>query len=181
MRIKEEFTKVQIEQLASEMLASKTVLNQAMQSARAKTIRWIQTAVMRALRIESKLPSAVLKRRIVISRKGKKGTVFIGLKPIPVARLSPKQTSKGVKAKGGVDLPGAFVIEGLEHVAVFQRVKQTAYPIEYLRVFIDEDAERIIQGDVMPLVPDKFYQYLEAELKWRTVYKRGLAERRKSR
>lgn len=155
--------------LVDELLAPKKVVQKSIISARRKAAKWVRTQLVRALSKETGIPAGVLRRRVLISRIAIDGTVFVGLRPIAVSNLQPKQTKKGVKAKG-VQIDGAFVVDSMESNPVFKRVTDRAYPVVFQRLDIAKDADRIIEGDILPKLSDKLYELVEHELKWRMLY-----------
>ncbi len=157
-------------ELVEDLLASPKVVQKSIISARRKAAKWVRTQVVRALSKETQIPASVLRNRVVLSRISIKGEMFIGLNPVSVSRLQPKQTKAGVKAKGGLNVKGAFVVDALEYKPVFKRVTDRAYPIEYQRRDIEKEGQRIIEGDILPRLSDKLYELLEHELKWRILY-----------
>lgn len=158
-------------ELVVDLIASPKVVQKSIISARRKAAKWLRTQVVRALSKETQIPASVLRNRVVLSRISIKGEVFIGLNPVSVSRLQPRQTKSGVKAKGGLHVQGAFVVDSMESNPVFKRVADRAYPIEYQRRDIEKEAQRIIEGDILPKLSDKLYDLLEHELKWRILYK----------
>lgn len=156
--------------LIEDLLPSQKVMQKSIISARRKAAKWVRTQLVRALSKETQIPASVLRNRVVLSRISIKGEVFIGLNPVSVSRLQPKQTKAGVKAKGGLHVQGAFVVDALEYKPVFKRVSDRAYPIEYQRRDIAKEGQRIIEGDILPKLSDKLYELLEHELKWRILY-----------
>lgn len=158
-------------ELVEDLLAPPHVVQKSIVSARRKAAKWVRTQLVRALSKETQIPASVLRNRVVLSRISIKGEVFIGLNPVSVSRLQPRQTKAGVKAKGGLHVKGAFVVQSMESKPVFKRVSDRAYPLEYQRMEIEKEAQRIIEGVILPKLSDKLYDFLEHELKWRILYK----------
>lgn len=161
----------EVGQLIEELLASEKVVQKSIISARRKAAKWVRTQLVRALSKATGAPSSILRRRVLISRIAIDGTVFVGVRPVAVSSLAPKQTKTGVKAKGGVQIKGAFISLEREGTPVFKRVTDKAYPLAFMRVDIAKAADRIIEGEILPLLSDKLYDFLEHELKWRILYK----------
>lgn len=158
--------------LVEDLIAPKKVVQKSIIAARRKAAKWVRTQLVRALSKETGIPVGVLRRRVLISRIAIDGTVFVGLRPVAVSNLTPKQTKKGVKAKGGVQIDGAFVVNSMEATPVFKRVTDKAYPLVFQRVDIAKDADLIIEGDILPRLSDKLYELVEHELKWRMLYQK---------
>ncbi|WP_430735384.1 hypothetical protein [Halodesulfovibrio aestuarii] len=157
--------------LVGDLLASPKEVQKSIISARRKAAKWVRTQIVRSLSKETQIPPSLLRNRVVLSRISIKGEMFIGLNPVSVSRLQPKQTKAGVKAKGGLTVKGAFIVDALDYKPVFKRVSDRAYPVEYQRRDIEKEGQRIIEGEILPKLSDKLYDLLEHELKWRILYK----------
>ncbi|WP_291329062.1 hypothetical protein [Desulfovibrio sp. UCD-KL4C] len=155
-----------IDNLRDELFPSSEHFHKAMFIAIKKTARWAQTVAAKNIKADTGLPSKKIKERMRMFRRGNTMRLYFGLNPIPVSSLNPKQTKKGVSAKGGVNIPGAFIVDNGDGVAVFKRRGSEAYSIEFQRVYFDVEAMRVIQADIEPHLQDKFYEILEHELKW---------------
>lgn len=167
-----------IQAIADEWLPDKATMQKAMGAARKKTIRWAVAVAVREIRMQKPIPAAVLRARI--TGYFAEGRIFFGLRPIPLFLLDPKQTRRGVKAKGGVDIPGAFIVDSLEwENTVFRRngrfkevqgktKKLWREMLDYERLHFEDEAHRVIKADIMPYIAAKYYKFLEHELSWRT-------------
>jgi len=158
----------EVERIAKAFLPSEKLMRNATNAAIKKTLRWAMTLAVREIRYVTGLPAGVLRQRIQTFWRRGSGRLFLGLRPVPLWQLDPRQTNAGVTAKGGVKISGAFIADMLDHPAVFKRVGKANYPIEYQRVFFDDVARNVIEGDILPKIEGKFYNLLEHELKWRT-------------
>lgn len=137
-----------------------------MRDAAEKTTRDVNTIALRwlaqSLGISKKLMQQRIKSgfRFVHSRDnegaGAKGIVFIGLNPLTLKRLNPKQNKRGVKA-GPVTRPGAFIQTTKLGGHVFKRRGKNRLPLDKQSYKIDEAAKVQLETAVYPKV-DMLYQ-----------------------
>lgn len=156
-----------IGKVAENWLPDSRQLEAAINNAVNKTARWAKTLAAREIRAVTGLPAGKLKDRLKMFKLGFVRRIYFGLNPIPVSSLSPKRTKTGVKAKGGINIPGAFIVDnGSGQSGVYKRRGKDAYSIDFLRVHFDEEALRIIRADIEPDLEKVFLKNLEHELKW---------------
>lgn len=104
-------------------------LERAMKRAARKAARWVSTRTIRAVSKETRIQQKVIRNRRKNARGGKTG-VWLGLNPVGVGRLNPKQTKTGVRAARQT-YTGAFI---LPSGAVAVREGRARLPIATLRI-----------------------------------------------
>lgn len=155
-----------IEKLRDELLPDDEHWHKAIHIATKKTSRWAQARAAKHIKADTGLPSRKVKQRLKMYRRGKTYRLYFGLWPISVFSLNPRQTKKGVTAKGGISIPGAFIVDNGEMRGVFTRKGKDRTPLKSEKIHYDAEALRVIQVDIEPYIQDKFFKILEHELKW---------------
>lgn len=155
-----------IDKLVEDWLPTNQQLQTAINISVTKTAKWARTLAAKNIKADTGLPAVAVKRRVLLFRLGHTQRIYFGLNPIPVASLGAKQNKKGVRAKGGVDIPSAFIVDMVDYDAVFKRKSGTRYPLEFQRVYFEDEARRVIQADIEPYIQGRFFKILEHELKW---------------
>lgn len=153
----------EIENAAKDLEASDSQVKKALRRAFIFTGRRARKDVAKRVREATRVKSSVLKNRIIIdlSKKGDPyGRIWIGLNPIPLKWMNPRQTRRGVSA-GPARAPGAFVTRW----GVFRRQGESAYPLDFLIYDIEPDARQAVES-TFPEIADYFHKTFMQELNW---------------
>lgn len=163
--------------LADSFGATPAQVEAAMRSTYGRMGRWLRTRAVRGLSSKLRIQQKILRSRVRafrlqggVSAGGAGAKVWFGLRSIPLSRLNPKPTPKGVRAAGGRFVEGAFIARyrGREHV--LKRTGPGRYPIEIQTADIDDASITYIEDVLIGSAEfdEHFFRYLEHELKWRT-------------
>lgn len=158
-----------LDDIARNFAADEKQVTAAMRRAVSRTTRWAGTQVARKVASSTKVRAGILKGRMVvdfIGRDGSLGRVWVGLRPIDLKRLKPRETKSGVTA-GPAKRPGAFISSKLGG-HVFERVGKARLPIKK-----SEGVEILPQGleaveQIAGHVGERLLREFEHELSWRT-------------
>jgi hypothetical protein len=127
-----EFLEVRADDLEKVALVAGRVLDEstrhAMKIAIARVSRWAGNEVRRKVASAVKVKGGIIKGRMFVGISDQKGRVWLGLSPIKLNRLNPRQTASGVTA-GPAKRPGAFIVEKFGG-NVFERKGKARLPIE---------------------------------------------------
>lgn len=157
--------------------ATESQMQAAMRSTYAKMARWLRTQSVRGLSEQLKIQQKVLRSRIRTYRMQHgvgggdvQAKVWYGINDIPFARLSPKESGKGVKAAGGRFEEGAFIAKLYGRKQVLKRIGQKRVPLRIVYAEIANEATTYIEDVLVgtAMFDAQFYRFLEHELKWRT-------------
>jgi hypothetical protein len=101
---------------------------------------------------------------------GGEAKVWYGLRDIPLSRLHPRQTAKGVRADGGRYVEGAFMAKLFGRMQVLKRVSKARVPLAIQYAEIYDEAVVYIEDELVgsAMFDAQFFKFLEHELKWRT-------------
>jgi hypothetical protein len=142
----------------------------ALRAALAKTMRWANTRVRRAVSAGVKVPQKALKTRLVLrlpKRTDLSGAIWIGLNPIGAIHLNPRRTAAGVRG-GAHDFEGAFIAKGRGGARqVFKRAGSSRLPIERVHLSIADAGRAAIRGPLFAGIERFFLRTFEHELGWR--------------
>ena len=158
-----------LDDIARNFAADEKQITSAMRRAVSRTTRWAGTQVARKVSSSTKIRAGILKGRMVVDfmgRDGSLGRVWVGLRPIELKQLKPRQTKSGVTA-GPAKRPGAFISSKL-YGHVFERVGKARLPIKK-----SEGVEILPQGldavkEIANQVGERLVREFEHELSWRT-------------
>lgn len=162
-----------IDDVAKLFAADLKQTQRAAERALRKAIKWAKSRILRELPKTTNIPRKIIEGRIRIFATGKLSVrLFVGGKPVAASRLSPKQTKRGVTAKGGRTFPGAFIAEHMTGKPVFKRMGRDRYPLEFQEVEVADEVESVVWADVIPHFKDRFFTIFEQELRWETTRRR---------
>lgn len=153
-----------IEEFAYELGADISRAEPAMRTAVIKTTRWAGNEARRKVAKVTKVSGRVLKGRMVVDASGDFGRVWVGLKPINLKRLNPRQTGSGVTA-GPAKRPGAFISSAIGG-HVFERVGASRLPIRKSAPHDIEDAGSAAVVEVSRLIEDRLMKEFERAWNW---------------
>lgn len=156
--------------------------NKELNAASNRTIKyvvntWIVKEVVQDVSKQSGVQQKILRSRVRTSVNAglKEGKFWFGTWRVSLARLTPKQTKKGVKAgtRGSIFREGAFLMKiskrNGESAAVpyqvMKRVGNKRLPIEK-QLFKYENSTGRIEKNILPQVPDKVTEKMRQELNW---------------
>ncbi|ODN41559.1 hypothetical protein [Piscirickettsia litoralis] len=118
-----------------------TDINKTGKQALNATTRILKAELKRGLAGELNMPMAVIRRRVPLKNRGSatEKKIWLGLNPVAVSRLNPKQHRKGVKARRYV-FEGAFIAPTKGGLQVFRRVGRKRLPILKQFVAIEDQS-----------------------------------------
>jgi len=166
----------ELQAIAIEFGASEKQIQAALRSTFGKMAKWLLTLSVRGLSGHLKIQQKILRTRLRTYRMqgglsgGGEAKVWYGLKDVPLSRLSPRETSKGVRAAGGRFVEGAFIAKLFGRLQVLKRAGKTRLPlvVQYAKIY-DASVTYIEDELLGSLAFDaQFFKILEHELKWRT-------------
>jgi hypothetical protein len=163
-----EIKQSQIDAIAKNFAAQEKHINLALQRTIRKLSRWAITHLAREISKETKLPNAVIKKRIksFFSPDRKSSKIWLGLEPVSAMHLAPKQVPTGVSAKGNI-FKGAFIAKGVHGRAqVFKRLGKDRLPLQKQTISIEKDADMTIELVVLPQIQNRFNKLFTEELRW---------------
>lgn len=156
--------------IAREFGATEKEIQAALKRAVSRTTRWASKEAPRRVAKVVKVTAKIIKGRtrfsILMDRDGY-GRVWVGLKPIKLGKLNPRQTRSGVTA-GPAKIPGAFIATMKNgHVGVFRRRGKTRLKIDEQDYPIDEEGRDAVEslGDELGA---RTLKEFERELRWQT-------------
>lgn len=112
---------------AAQLGATGELAKKSMRTAVQRVSRWASNEAKRRIGKAANVTGKVIKGRMAVFLDDSGGRVWVGLKPVPLNRLKPRQTGSGVIA-GPAKRPGAFII-GKFGGHVFQREGRSRFPI----------------------------------------------------
>ncbi|HKY46144.1 MAG TPA: hypothetical protein VJM50_23840 [Pyrinomonadaceae bacterium] len=157
--------------------ATEKQLQAAMRSTYAKMGRWLRTQSVRGLTKKLRIQQKILRSRVRSYRMqngvggdGAGAKVWYGLRGIPLSRLKPRETAKGVKTAGGRFVEGAFIARVHGSLQVLKREGKSRLPIRIQYAEIADESITYIEDHLVgtALFDAQFYKFLEHELRWRT-------------
>jgi hypothetical protein len=161
--------------LANAFGATELQVEAALRSTYGKLAKWLRTQSVRGLSAKLKVPPAILRSRLKTYRLqggigGGEAKVWYGLRDIPLIRLKPRETSKGVACAGGREVEGAFIAKLFGRLQVLKRVGKGRVPLKVQYAAIYDDAVVYIEDELIGTAAfdAQFFKFLEHELKWRT-------------
>lgn len=160
--------------VAAEFGASEAQLRAALKRAENRTAQRLRTMARKALREGLALRSAaVLKARLRLRRSRVGASLWVGLNNLPASAFKgrPRASGGGVSA-GGRQFSGAFIGRGQDSgsAQAFRRTGASRLPIEVVTVPIKDEADSILEAQVMREAADSFMQAFVAEVRARTIY-----------
>lgn len=166
-----------IQALVDAFGATEKQVQAAMRSTYGKVAKWLRTQSVRGLSKELNIQQSILRSRLRtyrmahgIGNTGEGAKVWYGLRPIPFARLNPRETSTGVKTAGGRHEDGAFIATLHGRKQVLKRVGRARVPLRVVYAEIADDAVVYIEDELIgsAAFDAQFYKILEHEIRWRT-------------
>jgi len=156
-----------LDSIARSMAATEKDIHLALARALRKTTRWVMTHLARELAHDTGLPNAVIKRRLksYIDAKAHQSRIWLGLSPISAGYLKPKAMVGGVKA-GNTLFKSAFLVKSSAKPQVFKRVSKARLPIERQTVSIEQQADTVIEVNIMPTMNKRLQTLFTQELRW---------------
>jgi hypothetical protein len=163
--------------LADSFEASEEQFQAALRSTYGKMGRWLRAKSIKGLSSELKIQQKILRARVKafrlhggISSASEGAKVWYGLKSIPLARLNPVETPRGVRASGGRFVEGAFIANYGGQRQVLKRRGKGRLPLEIQVADIAEPSTVYIEDQLIGTAEfdRRFFSFLEHELKWRT-------------
>lgn len=151
----------------------KKLLPTAHRRALQKTLTTLKGVTRQALQERYQLPAKVLTPRIktVLSEDKTTGILWIGLAPIPVAKLDkPQQTPQGV-AVAGQHYPSAFIATMKNgHRGVYQRKTKARLPVQTVTLAL-VNAESLLRSHVLQEAIPTYQHYLAQA--WQVLTQKG--------
>jgi len=156
-----------LDSIAKSMAATEKDIHLALTRALHKTTRWVMTHLARELARDTGLPNAVIKRRLQshIDAKAHQSRIWLGLSPVSAGYLKPKAAPGGVKA-GNKLFKNAFLVKNRAKPQVFKRVSKARLPIERQTVSIEQQADTVIEVNIMPTMNKRLQTLFSQELRW---------------
>lgn len=166
-----------IDRVTADLEATAREAELALRSTVNRSTRWLGTQIRRKLARDVGVPQRVLRRRLVQGRvRVRNGQlqveIWIGINPIDLVDLSPRQNSRGVRTRVGTQA-GAFIRSPRGREGVFKREGRARLPLDRLSHPIDDQAVASIQSAAAGA---DFQSYVlrtyERELLWRLSTRR---------
>jgi hypothetical protein len=151
--------------IAAEFQATERQIHAAIKRAVSRTTRWAAKEaprrVSKAVSVAAKIVKDRVYFRVLLDRDGY-GRVWVGLRPISLGALNPRQTKAGVSA-GPARVPGAFIAKE----QVFKRRGKERLPLDRQALEIEAEGRAIVDALGEELAP-KCLSEFERELRWQT-------------
>lgn len=156
------------------LAATEGQVQQALRRTLAKLGAWARSRATKSMAKELQIAQQNIRRRLRVTKVrgiggGSAVTVWFGLNPIGIIYMNARQTARGVRARGGRDLPHAFIAKmNSTKRAVFKRRGKARLPIDIQREAIDAPGERMMTDDLAksPEMEAQFIKIFERELRW---------------
>jgi hypothetical protein len=134
-----------------------------------RTIQHVQSQSVKAIANAIAAPQKVIRQRAKIFKANAwqlSAKLSMNLFPIPIIKLKPKQTKRGVTVARHA-YPSAFIAPMPSgHTGVFQRLGKKRLPIQEIKLTINPPADHLISQQFNQS-SGYFKKTLEADLKWR--------------
>jgi hypothetical protein len=157
--------------LAARLDADGRVMRNAARVAANRTVRWARVQVQRDLAARLRVPQGAIKRRLralTSTRSRPNAALWIALRPLNLARVTPRATRHGLAA-AGQDFHGGFVALGKYGGKVALRRKTRARtPLEAVSLDVAKAAGPLIEAEAWPRIQEQFLRFYRAELERRT-------------
>lgn len=162
--------------LANSFGATEAQVTASLKSTYTKMARWLRAASVKGLSKKLRIPQHILRSRLKSYRLqgGVSGSgeakVWYGLRDIPLIRLKPRETRKGVRTANGIEVEGAFIAKLFGRLQVLKRAGKGRTPLRVQYATIYDDAIVYIEDELIGTAQfdAQFFKFLEHELKWRT-------------
>lgn len=160
--------------IAEKFAATQKQFEQALNRSLKRTARHARTTLAKEVSKSLKIRSKTIKNRIILDLHGndKSLRLWIGLNPIGLHRLNPKQNKSGTKFGRGNTRKGAFLVHMPNGSRlVMKRKRQSAYPLEKQSLNIFETGIAAIEAKVIPAIESTILVHFERELNFETNLK----------
>lgn len=166
----------EIEAAARHMAETPALVQAALRSTVSKMTRWARTRSVRELSSKLAIQQKVLRPRVKARKlrrtaSGSETGIWYGLNPVALIRLDARKSGRGVSARGGRRVEGAFIAQGKGgHRQVFKRAGRARLPIKTQTAEIEKVSTDFVQDDLAQshAFRQRFLQVFEHELEWRT-------------
>lgn len=161
-----QFDASDLDRVAMSFGATRKEIDLALRKATIRTTRWLRTQVLRTSSNVVSVSQRNFRKRVFLRiDKKNHGSVWVGLNPINLSFLSPRQTRRGVRARS-IFRQSAFIMPS---GAVMKRKGKARLPIEKQALPIAEALEGILQNKVFNSnnVARVFMKEFESNLQWR--------------
>lgn len=154
--------------------ASERQIERALASTLNRLGAWAKAQATDSMSKGLRMNKTTIRRRLRVTRARASGgktsiTVWMGQNPISVLYLGARQTSTGVKARGGRDYRHAFIATmSSGKRGVFKRRDKKRLKIDLQREDIERETDRLLADDLAksPLLEARFFGIFERELRW---------------
>ena len=134
-----------------------------------RTIQHVQSQSVKSIAQAVAVPQKLIRQKMKTSKAKPwqlSAKLSMNLFPLPVMKLKPKQTKRGVTAAKQA-YPSAFIATMPSgYQGVFQRLSQKRLPMQEIKIAINPPADNLI-GQQLNQSSGYFKKTLEADLKWR--------------
>ena len=156
-----------LEQAAADFGATETQVRGSIARATSRTTRWAKTRVIRIASDISGVGIRNLRKRTYLRVDRNGGQIWLGLNPVSLSFLRPRQTRRGVAA-GKHFIPGAFIIPS---GTVMKRTGKSRLPIKKQSLEIHHGVIRTIKARLFDggQIERRWLQEFERDLQWRTT------------
>jgi hypothetical protein len=164
----------ELEAIATRFAATGKQFEKAMNRSLKRTARHARTVLSKELSKELKIRSKTIKNRIILDLKGNNKTLrlWVGLNPIGLHRLRPKQTKSGIRFGQGNTRKGAFLVRMPNgYTIAMKRKGRRAYPIQKQSLNIHAAGVEAMETKVLPAIEARILKDLETELNFETALK----------
>lgn len=168
----------QIRQMIAELEGTEKQVELALRSTNARMRQWLKSNIAKEVKKAANVPAAAMKKRMYVSprtHKEKKSVVlWLGLDPMSARSLRAKQTKSNVVVpiKGKPTYKAAFQTPKRSQQGsstnnqFFRRLGRKAYPIEVIKIDIDQYIDSSLLERVLRAGEKQFYKVFEHNLKW---------------
>jgi len=148
--------------------ATTVEINKAIKRATNRTTKWLRTQILRTSSEAIKVTQKNFRKRLFLKiDRDNYGSIWVGLNPISLSLLSPRQNKRGVRAKS-IFRESAFILPKSGLVA--KRKGKKRFPIQKQVMPIDEVMNGLLKNRIFrsDMVAEKFMKEFESNLQWRT-------------
>jgi hypothetical protein len=161
--------KADIRAIQRDLKAIAPLVQKSTVRALSRTVQHVQSQSVKNIANAVSVPQKVIRQRSKISKASPwqlSATLSMNLFPIPIIKLKPKQTKRGVTVARHA-YPSAFIAPMPSgHMGVFQRLGKKRLPIQEIKLTINPPADHLISQQLNQS-SRYFKKTLEVDLKWR--------------